>query len=295
LSQFDPSRTFLPTCTSIQVRAADVLSLTGQDTLRAVGPLQLKHESRLQEVVVLHASTNYSCDRLALRVPRKCQKGDDESVEPPPINPATDLSTTFAEEIHQADYEWKRLRGSGTHKIPKPTAPLVAVVSASLSICGLFQAPRQEGLIMKGRIMRHILISVGGVLCATSAHAANDGDPAESVVVKQVLSTSVTSTGQPITLPAKDATVVVSTYEIATKAILPEHKHPYPRYGYLLSGELRVTNTETGKIKTFKSGDFIIEAIDQWHSAESIGREPVKLLVIDQVEHAADNVILRKN
>jgi len=147
---------------------------------------------------------------------------------------------------------------------------------------------------MKGQIARLVVIAIGLALGMLSLHAATAGNAPKNVVVTPLLSTSVTSSGQPIMLPAKDATVIVSTYEIAAGARLPEHKHPYPRYGYLLAGELRITNTETGHTETYKPGAFIIESIDQWHYAQNVGAGPAKLLVIDQVEHAKDNVVLRK-
>ncbi|HEY9211362.1 MAG TPA: cupin domain-containing protein, partial [Ancylobacter sp.] len=40
-------------------------------------------------------------------------------------------------------------------------------------------------------------------------------------------------------------------------------------------------------------GDFIVEAISQWHKGATIGDVPVKLLVIDQVEGDQNNVILK--
>jgi quercetin dioxygenase-like cupin family protein len=116
---------------------------------------------------------------------------------------------------------------------------------------------------------------------------------AEGVKVDPMLNTEVTSSGQPIVLPRGHVRVITSTYEIAPGAKLPEHKHIYPRYGYLLSGQLRVTNVETGKSTTFNPGDFIIESIGQWHKAENIGTDPIKLLVIDQVPKGQDNVVLR--
>ncbi|MGH6881406.1 cupin domain-containing protein [Hypericibacter sp.] len=143
-------------------------------------------------------------------------------------------------------------------------------------------------------MMKRILVSVGLTLAALSAYSANAGDPAKNVLVTPVLTTSVTSSGQAIVLPSKDSTVIVSTYEIAKGATLPEHKHPYPRYAYVLAGEIRVTNTDAGKSETYKAGDFIIEAIGQWHHAENVGDGPVKLLVIDQVAGAGGNVILQQ-
>jgi quercetin dioxygenase-like cupin family protein len=124
-------------------------------------------------------------------------------------------------------------------------------------------------------------------------HAAQSDQPEAAVVVKQVASTAVTASGQPIRLPQKDVHVVVSTFDIPAGANLPEHKHPFARYAYVLAGVLRVTNVETGKSETYKQGDFIVEAIDQWHKATNIGADAVKLLVIDQMEGTGSNTVLR--
>lgn len=114
-----------------------------------------------------------------------------------------------------------------------------------------------------------------------SAYAA---DPVPLATVTNVLSTMQTSSGQPITLPRTDVEVIVTTMEIHPGVTLPRHLHPYPRYGYVLEGSLKITNDQTGVTEVFKPGDFIVEAIGQWHHAETIGNSPVKLLVIDQVQ-----------
>ena len=127
------------------------------------------------------------------------------------------------------------------------------------------------------------------VLLATPAHAAED----RAIVATPVLTTTVTATGQPIVLPRVSPEVRVVTLDIAPGAVLPEHKHPYPRYGYVLAGTLRVTNTDTGTSMVYGVGDFIIEAVGQWHRGASVGTEPVRLLVIDQVESGQGNVVTR--
>lgn len=119
-------------------------------------------------------------------------------------------------------------------------------------------------------------------------------DPGSPVLVTPVTKTTVTADGKPIVLPQKDAQVVVSIYDIAAGASLPMHKHPYPRYAYVLAGTLQVTKADTGETFTYKPGDFIVEVIDEWHQGANIGADPVKLLVIDQVEDGAQNTILRQ-
>src|SRR6516162_1075063 len=88
-------------------------------------------------------------------------------------------------------------------------------------------------------------------LLISPVHAQEQQD----VAVTQLLSTTVTSSGQPIVLPQKDAQIIVSTYDVMPSVTLAVHKHPYPRYTYVLSGNIRVTNMETGRSDTYKTGD----------------------------------------
>jgi quercetin dioxygenase-like cupin family protein len=122
------------------------------------------------------------------------------------------------------------------------------------------------------------------VLSVSFSAAGFAADTTQPVVTTKVLTTMQTSSGQPITLPRSDVEVIVTTLEIHPGAVLPRHLHPYPRYGYVLEGALKITNDQTGTVEVFKAGDFIVEAIGQWHHAETIGDVPVKLLVIDQIE-----------
>lgn len=117
---------------------------------------------------------------------------------------------------------------------------------------------------------------------------------AASVVVKPISSSSVTASGQPIVLPQGHVQVIASTYDIAPGAALPVHKHPFPRYAYVLAGTLDVTNDDIAKTETYRQGDFILEAVNQWHHAVNKGDVPVKLMVIDMVAKGKANVVVRK-
>lgn len=123
---------------------------------------------------------------------------------------------------------------------------------------------------------------------------ALDSGAAAPVTVTPIRSSTVTSTGQPITLPQKDVEVAASIYDIAPGAVLPIHKHPFARYAYVLSGTLEVTNVDTGQSDVFKTGDFIIEMIDQWHKGANIGVDMVKLLVVDQIETGKPVTVLKE-
>jgi quercetin dioxygenase-like cupin family protein len=143
--------------------------------------------------------------------------------------------------------------------------------------------------------MRKLAFIATLLACAplTTASALDSG-AAAPVIVTPVRTTTVTSTGQPISLPQGNVEVSASLYDIAPGATLPVHKHPFARYGYVLSGTLKVTNVDTGKSDVFKTGDFIVEMIDQWHQGSNIGADPVRLLVIDQIEPGAKATVLRE-
>jgi len=137
--------------------------------------------------------------------------------------------------------------------------------------------------------MKFVCLIVSCLLLGALPAMAEEAAP--KVVVTPVMKSAVTATGQPIQLPQKDAEVEVSTYDIAPGAKLPVHKHPFPRYAYVLAGKLEVTYLDAGTTTVYETGGFIIEAVDQWHKASNIGTEPVKLLVIDMIEAGHANVV----
>jgi quercetin dioxygenase-like cupin family protein len=116
----------------------------------------------------------------------------------------------------------------------------------------------------------------------------------KDVSITPLLSSTVTSSGQPIVFPRKNAQIVVSIYDLVPGVVLPVHNHPYPMYAYVLSGSLRVTNMETGRSNTYKPGDFILESVGQWHTGANIGGELLKLLVISIVEKGQSNTVLQR-
>lgn len=142
---------------------------------------------------------------------------------------------------------------------------------------------------------RYAAIAVStAVLLYSGSSQALDSSPAAKVVVTPLASVTMTASGQPIVLPQKNVQVLVSSFEIPPGATLPVHKHPSARYAYVLEGLLQVTNADTGKSTSYKKGDFIVEMIGEWHQGANVGAEPVKLLVIDQVEEGTPNTVLKQ-
>jgi quercetin dioxygenase-like cupin family protein len=137
--------------------------------------------------------------------------------------------------------------------------------------------------------MKAIHMSAALMLLASPLRAAQP-----DAAITPIFSSSTTANGRPLIFPQNQPQVRASIYEIPSGATLPEHRYFHLRYGYVLSGTLRVTYTEVGADHLYESGDFIIEATGQWHKAATVGPDPVRLLVIDQAEKGENNVEIRK-
>lgn len=113
-------------------------------------------------------------------------------------------------------------------------------------------------------------------------------------IVKKLFSGTETALGQKLALPHGGAEVTVLSYQIPPGAKLPVHKHPYPRYAYILAGRLKVSTGDDAKSFEYGPGDFIVEMLDAWHYGETLGSETVKLLVIDQAPPGETNTLLKQ-
>jgi quercetin dioxygenase-like cupin family protein len=104
---------------------------------------------------------------------------------------------------------------------------------------------------------------------------------------------TTTLSGQPITAPSGPLTVTISETRLPKGGALPVHKHPYARVVQVIEGRLRVSNLDTGQVREVNAGDWMVDAIDQWHEAAVVGDTPVRLLVIDQAPPGSAVTILR--
>jgi len=97
----------------------------------------------------------------------------------------------------------------------------------------------------------------------------------------------VTLSGQPIRAAGGELRVTVTQTVLPVGGRLPVHKHPYPRLVNVLAGRLKITNLDTGQVREAAAGDWMVDAVDQWHEAVVIGDEPVRLMAIDQAPPGA--------
>ena len=119
--------------------------------------------------------------------------------------------------------------------------------------------------------MRNFAHPIAAVLLLAWPAAAAETSP---VVISPVLDATTTVSGQPIKLQGATSEVVVTRYAIMPGAELPVHKHPFPRYGYVLSGTLSPHERRDGcDTEVFAPGAFIVEAVGQWHRPGTRGRK----------------------
>ena len=147
--------------------------------------------------------------------------------------------------------------------------------------------------ILIGALRSFRLRMLAGGLCAASVFGGDIGAAARSqVVVKEIVKTMQNDVGQAIVLPRGHLQLFVSTYGIAPGARLPQHKHPFQRYAYVIQGRIRVVQAGSSS-RIYHAGEFIVESVNRWHYGEAVGATPVKLLVIDQLPRGRDATLLQ--
>ena len=144
------------------------------------------------------------------------------------------------------------------------------------------------------KMMRNFLLAAAVMLSSGQAHAADGGGDAKMTI----MSTMRTPSGLSIALPKNDVRLIATVLELSSGDKIPQSRHPYSRYAYLLSGALQMTNTRTGKVEVYRPGDLIVfdyyvEGVGRWREGVGIGAEAVKLLVIDQIDAKPSSVAVR--
>ncbi len=132
-----------------------------------------------------------------------------------------------------------------------------------------------------------------GLLLAICGTATSQEAQAPRTTILNRATTTIT--GQPLVMPGPTVEVVIARTEIPAGGVLPMHRHPWPRYAIVELGRLRVRYAETGLVREFGPGEAVIEAIDQWHEAQVVGAEPVRIIVIDHVPPGETNLVRRPN
>ena len=112
----------------------------------------------------------------------------------------------------------------------------------------------------------------------------------EKIAATTLFQSTATAAGQPIVFPAGHTEVTALMVDIPAGADTGWHKHPWPRYAYVVSGAVTVEN-DAGESKTYRAGDFFVEQINIFHHGTTT--VPTRLLVVDQDVAGKGNQINR--
>jgi quercetin dioxygenase-like cupin family protein len=112
----------------------------------------------------------------------------------------------------------------------------------------------------------------------------------EKISATTLFQSTVTAAGQPIVFPKSHTEVTALMVDIPAGTDTGWHKHPWPRYAYVVSGVITVEN-DAGQAKTYRAGEFFVEQINIFHHGTTT--VPTRLLVIDQDVAGKGNQINR--
>ena len=131
---------------------------------------------------------------------------------------------------------------------------------------------------------------VASTMTTLPAMVIGQSPPQTTVIFKS----QTTSAGEPITFPTQNTEVTGSIGVRPPGWVGDWHRHPYPRFHYILEGTFTV-EYETGETKSFSAGSLSVEPINVWHRPKNIGSIPAKWLFIDSAEAGKANVTPRGN
>ena len=121
--------------------------------------------------------------------------------------------------------------------------------------------------------LRYVLSAI--LLVLTTTLAAQESKVATTEILLQ---TSTSWDGN--TLPeygTGQPEITVSRIVIPSGFELPVHRHPVPLAGYMVSGELTVSKSDS-VFQVFRAGEVINEVINTWHYGKNTGDTDVVLI-----------------
>jgi quercetin dioxygenase-like cupin family protein len=131
--------------------------------------------------------------------------------------------------------------------------------------------------------MRRIVLLLAA-LAATSfaAHAEDTAPPPASSyqnLLTPLLATGKTIIGETIAYPAGPAKVTAAIVIVPPGKETGWHIHQVPLFALILDGELTVDYGSKG-VKTYRTGDSLLEAMNWPHNGMNKGAVPVRLLAV---------------
>lgn len=129
------------------------------------------------------------------------------------------------------------------------------------------------------------LPALGAILAAIALSTLHAKPPVASegyqpvIKVTPLLRTTETVAGQPIEYPKTSNPEVTAVHvTIPPGAQTGWHRHPFPCYGYILSGHLNL-EMEGGKTKLLSGGQALAESVNVLHNGVNLSDKPVEIVM----------------
>jgi len=104
-----------------------------------------------------------------------------------------------------------------------------------------------------------------------------------TVSVKSLLKTTTTSEGKPLSFPTDTAEVDGIEVTIPAGSSTGWHSHAHSGFGYVLSGRLQVTTSDSTR-RVFGPGEAFAEVVGTPHEGTALGKDDVKLVAFFLVQ-----------
>lgn len=126
---------------------------------------------------------------------------------------------------------------------------------------------------------RHLLAAA--VLFAFAAPAAAEDQTGLQYqnLLTPLVQGGVDILGNPLRYPEGEVNITSAIVTIPPGGTTGLHRHEVPLFAHILEGELTVDYGE-GRIKTYRAGDSVFEAMDVPHNGTNTGTVPMKLLAV---------------
>ncbi len=117
--------------------------------------------------------------------------------------------------------------------------------------------------------------------------------PSPTVGGVQILMTKLQETilnqtlSYPVTGQAQVSSAIIT---LASGEETGWHRHDAPLYAHILSGVLQVSY-DGGIVKTYKAGESLLEAIGTYHNGQNLGKQPVRILVVNIGAVGVENTV----
>ena len=126
---------------------------------------------------------------------------------------------------------------------------------------------------------RHLFVAIA-VLAMVAPVAAEDKAGLQyQNLLTPLLAGGVDVLGNPLRYPEGEVNITSAIVTIPPGGTTGLHRHEVPLFAHILEGELTVDYGE-GRVKTYRVGDSVFEAMDVPHNGVNTGTVPMKLLAV---------------